>query len=94
MNLNFLYIWLGVMLFVGIAAPLVRKNRKKNALNEKDFVVTGFALGSTIALGKILFKVIVDTKLQTDLDWDGTIGLCISCGLGIYLSLKEIYKLF
>ena len=94
MNLNFLYIWLGVMLIVGIAAPLVRKTRKKNALDEKDFVVVGFALGSAIALGKVLFKLIIDTKLQADLDWDGTIGLCISCGLGIYLSLKEVYKLF
>ena len=82
------------MLIVGIAAPLVRKTRKKNALDEKDFVVVGFALGSAIALGKVLFKLIIDTKLQADLDWDGTIGLCISCGLGIYLSLKEVYKLF
>ena len=91
---DWLYIWLGVMLVVIIAAPLVRKRRSKTPLDEKDLVVAGFALGSAISLFKVLFKVIIEKKLQTDLDWDGTIALCLSCGLGIYLSLKEIYKLF
>ncbi len=94
MSLDFLYIWLGVMLVTLIAAPIFRNRRKKTALDEKDFVVTGFALGSAIALAKVLFKVITDKKLQTDLDWDGTVGICISCGLGIYLSIKELIKLF
>jgi lysylphosphatidylglycerol synthetase-like protein (DUF2156 family) len=94
MSLDFLYIWLGVMLVVVIAAPIVRNRRKKTVLDERDFVVTGFALGSAIALAKVLLKVITDKKLQADLDWDGTIGICISCGLGIYLSLKEVIKLF
>jgi hypothetical protein len=93
MNLNFLYIWLGVMAIVTIAAPIVRKKRGLNALDTEDFVVAGFALGSAIALIKVLFKIILDEKLQADLDWDGTIALCISSGLGIYLSLKEVIKL-
>jgi lysylphosphatidylglycerol synthetase-like protein (DUF2156 family) len=94
MSLNFLYIWLGVMLIAVITAPIVRNRRKKAALDERDFIVTGFALGSAIALAKVLLKVITDKKLQADLDWDGTIGICISCGLGIYISLKEVIKLF
>jgi hypothetical protein len=94
MSLDFLYIWLGVMLVVLIAAPIFRKIFHKPALDERDFVLTGFAFGSAIALAKVLFKVIADKKLQADLDWDGTVGICISCGLGIYLSLKEVVKLF
>jgi hypothetical protein len=94
MSVDFLYVWLGVMIIVVIVAPIVRKRSKKPALDEKDFVATGFALGSAIALGKVLFKVVADKKLQADLDWDGTVGICISCGLGIYLSLKEVIKLF
>jgi len=94
MNLSFLSLWLGVMLFVVIAVPLVRKRRGKNAPNEQDFIVAGFALGSAIALFKVLIKLLTQEKLQNDLDWDGTIALCISSGLGIYLSLKEIIKLF
>jgi hypothetical protein len=94
MKLDFLYIWLVVMAAVIIAAPLYRKINRKAKLTEKDFVVAGFALGSAIALAKVLFKVVTDKKLQTDLDWDGTVGICISCGLGIFLSCKEIIKLF
>jgi hypothetical protein len=94
MNLNFLYIWLGVMVIVLLAAPLVRKRRKKAALDEKDFVVAGFALSGAISLLKVGIKVLLDEKLQSALDWDGTIAICISCFLGIYLSLKELIKLF
>ncbi len=94
MKLDLLYIWLAVMVTVIIAAPLYRKKNQKVALTEKDFVVVGFALGSAIALYKVLFKVVTDQKLQSDLDWDGTVGICISCGLGIFLSGKEIIKLF
>ena len=94
MNLNFLYVWLGVMVVVSIAAPLVRKTRGQNAPDAQDFIVAGFALGSAIALVKVLIKLITQEKLQADLDWDGTVALCISSGLGIYLSLKEVIKLF
>lgn len=82
------------MIVVLILAPLVRKMHQKNALEAQDFVVAGFAMGGAIALSKVGIKVIIDTKLQTELDWDGTIALCISCALGIYFSFKEVIKLF
>jgi hypothetical protein len=94
MKLDFLYIWFGVMIIVTITALIVRKKRGLTSLNTEDFVVAGFALGSAIALVKVLLKVMTETQLQTDLDWDGTIALCISSSLGIYLSLKEVFKLF
>jgi hypothetical protein len=94
MSLNFLYIWLGVMTVVLLAAPLIRTMRGRKALNSEDFVVAGFALGGAIALIKVLIKLLTQEKLQTDLDLDGSIALCISSGLGIYLSLKEVFKLF
>ena len=77
-----------------IAAPIVRqiKGGKKNT--SQDFIVAAFALGSAMALIKVLFKVITQESLQEDLDWDGTIALCISSFLGIYLSLKEVIRLF
>jgi len=84
------------MVAITIAAPLVRKQRGQNAPDTENFVfvVAGFALGSAIALIKVLIKVITQQKLQDDLDWDGTVALCISSGLGVYLSLKEVIKLF
>jgi len=51
-------------------------------------------LGSAIALLKVLIKVLTQDQLQADLEWDGVVAICISSGLGIYLSLKEVIKLF
>ena len=49
MNLNFLYIWFGLMAIVTITAPIVRRKRGLKALDTEDFVVVGFALGTAIA---------------------------------------------
>ncbi|MEM8638028.1 MAG: hypothetical protein AAGG51_04295 [Cyanobacteria bacterium P01_G01_bin.54] len=94
MDINFLYVWLGGMSLAMITAPLVRKRRGESPPNEQAFIAAGFALGGAIALFKVLAKVISQEELQDDLDWDGTIAICISSGMGIYLSLKEIMKLF
>ncbi len=94
MDLNFLYIWLAVMTILTIAAPIVRKKRRVKPLDTESFVVAGFAFATAISLFKVLFKVITETPLQTVLGWDATIALCISSGLGIYLSIKEALKLF
>jgi ABC-type Fe3+-siderophore transport system permease subunit len=94
MKLNFLFVWGAVMVTVIIAASIFRKKPNKNSLSETEFLLTGFAIGSAISLVKVLIKVIGDEKLQADLDLDGAISLCLGCGLGIYLSLKEVIKLF
>jgi hypothetical protein len=94
MPLNFLYIWLGVMIVSIFIAPLIRGIRGQKPPQPEEFVVAGFALGGAIALSKVLIKLLTQEKLQADLDWDGSIALCISSGLGIYLSLKEVLKVF
>jgi hypothetical protein len=65
---------------VGLINSIPSKKVSANELTIKD-------IGSPA-------KVFTDKKLQTDLDWGGTVGICISCGLGIYLSGKEVIKLF
>jgi hypothetical protein len=96
MPLNFFYIWFGVMIAAIIIAPLKRKmlGQKPAQAIELEFVGAGFALGGAIALIKVLIKLVMDTKLQADLDLDGSIALGISSLLGIYLSLKEFLKVF
>ncbi len=94
MKLNFLFVWGALTVAVIIAASILRKNRKKNSLSETEFFLTGFAIGSAISLAKVRIKVIGDEKLQADLDLDGAISLCLGCGFGIFLSLKEVIKLF
>ena len=91
MDLIFLYIWFAVMIITTIAAPIVRKKRRLKPLNTESFVVAGFAFATAISLFKVLLKV---PHLQTELGWDATIALCISSGLGIYLCIKEVLKLF
>jgi hypothetical protein len=93
-NRDFLYIWLGLMVFVTVLSLVLRKQRRAKVPDTEDFIVAGFALGGAIALFKVLVKVISDERLQADLDWDGTVAICISSFLGIYLSLKEVWKLF
>jgi hypothetical protein len=94
MKLNFLFVWGALTVAVIIAASILRKNRQQNSLSEPEIIVTGFAIGSAISLAKVLIKVVGDEKLQADLDLDGAISLCLGCMLGIYLSLKEVIKLF
>lgn len=93
MDRNFLYIWIGVMLAMLVIAPLSRRLRSKKPPESQEFVVAGFALGGIIALVKVLIKLLTQEQLQADLEWDGTIALCISSGLGIFLSAKEVFKL-
>lgn len=80
MPLNLLYIWLGVMIVSIFIAPLIRRIRGQKPPKPEEFVVAGFALGGAIALLKVLIKLLTQEKLQTELDWDGSIALCISSG--------------
>jgi hypothetical protein len=92
---NFFHVWLGAMIVVHLAALPIRTMRGRESLNIEAFIVTGFALGGAITLGKILLKVIAEEKLQTDLEFDGSIGLFLGSVAGLYFALKEVYiKLF
>ena len=93
MNQIYLYIWLGVMVSAIAASTFYRRAQGKKAADSRDFVAAAFALGGAITLTRILLKVITEESLQVELEWDGTIALCISSGLGIQLSLKEFFKL-
>lgn len=94
MNQTFLYVWLSVMALVLVASPLVRKIKGQKLPVPQDFVIAAFAFGGTITLFRVLIKVITSESLQAELEWDGTLALCISASLGIYLSLKEVFRLF
>jgi hypothetical protein len=92
---NFFHIWLGAMLIVFPAALLIRTMRGRKTLNVEAFIVAGFTLGGAITLIKILIKLLTQEKLQTDLEFDGSMGLFLGSSAGIYVALKEVYiKLF
>jgi hypothetical protein len=92
---NFFHVWLGAMIVVHLAALPIRAMRGRKSLNVEAFIVTGFTLGGAITLGKILIKLITQEKLQTDLEFDGSMGLFLGSVAGLYFALKEVYiKLF
>lgn len=82
------------MAFTLVAVPLIRKAKGQKPLDPQDFVTAAFAFGGAITLVRILIKAITHEPLQAELEWDGTLALCISASLGIYLSLKEVLRLF
>jgi hypothetical protein len=95
MSSNFFHIWLGALIVIHLAALLIRTMQGRKSFNVEAFIVTGFALGGAITLGKILIKLIAEEKLQTDLEFDGSIGLFLGSVAGLYFALKEVYiKLF
>ncbi len=89
----YLFIWFGIMVLSVAASGYVKKKRGKEAATLEDFVVSAFALAGAITFFRILVKALTLESLQTELDWDGAIALCISSTLGIGLSLKEFRKL-
>lgn len=74
---------------------LIRKIQSRKSLTQERVVSAAFAAGSAIALLKVVVKVVfIQPEIQKDLEWDGTLGLCISAGLGIYMCFKEFQKIF
>lgn len=94
MDQALLYVWVAIMVVLIVTAPAIRKVRGKKLPESQDFVVVGFALGTALALVKLLFEVLTQESLQAELNWDGTVALCISSSLGIYMSVKSIAQLF
>jgi hypothetical protein len=82
------------MILLAILVPIVRRRQGKTVPSALEFFSVGFAASGVLALLKVSFKVLTEEKLQDDLDLDGTIAFLMGSGLGIYLSLKEIIKLF
>lgn len=95
MDQIFLYLWLSLMAISLAVAPSIRRLQGRRRLTQEQVVSAAFASGSAIALLKVLIKVLfVQPEIQEGLEWDGTLGLRISSGLGMYLCFKEFRKLF
>ncbi len=94
MSQTIVYLWFGITAFIGLVVVITQKARKQSLPASEQFVVMALAVGSTIAFGQVLYKIFVLETLRDLLGSDGTIALCIGSCFGIYLSIKEIWKLF
>jgi hypothetical protein len=92
--LRYVTLWCILMVSLSLSSVLGRAARKKASAKLEEFIVAGFALGSVVALAKVLVKLVTDHKMQEYVDFDGSVALFISCVLGIYFSVKEVGKLF
>jgi hypothetical protein len=92
---NFFHIWLSALVVVHLVALTFRTMRGRKSFNNEAFIVTGFELGGAISLIKILIQLLTQEKLQTDLGFDGSLGLFLGSSSGIYFTLRDVYiKLF
>jgi hypothetical protein len=91
MSSNFVHIWVGVLIVVHLAALPIRTMRGRKSFNNEDFIVTGFELGGAISLIKIIIQLLTQEKLQTDLGFDGSLGLLLGSSSGIYFTLRDVY---
>ena len=89
----YLYIWFGLMMLSVVVSWSVKRFRGKKSASPEDFMLASFALGGAITLFRVLLRALTQESLQVELEWDGTIALCISATLGIYLALEEFKKL-
>ncbi len=89
----YLYIWFSLMMLSVVASWFIKRFQGKKAASPEDFMLASFALGGAITLFRVLLRALTQESLQAELEWDGTIALCISATLGIYLSLEEFKKL-
>lgn len=89
-----LLIWFILTVVLTGAVLVWRKNHQLPLLKSEKFVVLALASGGLIVFAKVLHKALLNEDLQKILDWDGSIALCVGSSFGLYLSGKEIWKLF
>jgi hypothetical protein len=86
-------IWLILTVGIGLSVFIAKKKRCQPLPSSEQFVVMAVAVGGIVVSSQIFYKGCTSEELYKLLDWDGTIGLLIGSGFGIYLASKEIIKL-
>ncbi|MFM8308784.1 MAG: hypothetical protein ACKN87_17530 [Microcystis aeruginosa] len=92
---NFLLL-IGTLLITASVAIVTRKQQRGG--NNKSYLeiifVSGLSLSAVLAMSKVVHKVLTDENFQNCLGSDSQILLLLAAGVGIYISINEIRKLF
>ncbi|TRU25347.1 MAG: hypothetical protein EWV92_14570 [Microcystis aeruginosa Ma_MB_S_20031200_S102] len=92
---NFLLL-IGTVLITASVAIVTRKQQRGG--NNKSYLeiifVSGLSLSAVLAMSKVVHKVLTDENFQNCLGSDSQILLLLAAVLGIFISIKEICKLF
>jgi hypothetical protein len=92
---NFLLL-IGTLVITASVALVTKKQPRRG--NNKSYLeilfVSGLTLWTAFTLVKVVYKVLTDENFQKCLGSDSQIPLLLGAVLGIYISIKEIWKLF
>jgi hypothetical protein len=89
-----LYVWLSVTLAVALALMFTKRRSRQSLPPESQWLGLPLStLGTLVGLQNI-FQALTIAELQAILDVDGSVALVIGGACTIYLSGKEIWKLF
>jgi hypothetical protein len=92
---NFLLL-IGTLVITASVALVTKKQPRRG--NNKSYLeilfVSGLSLSAVLAMSKVVYKVLTDENFQNCLGSDSQILLLLAALLGIYISIKEIWKLW
>lgn len=95
-NFENVLLLIGTVLITASVALVTKKQPRRG--NNKSYLeilfVSGLSLSAVLAMSKVVHKVLTDENFQKCLGSDSQIPLLLGAVLGIYISLKEICKLF
>lgn len=90
-----LYVWLSVTAIATLSSLVIRKKQGRSLPSSEDYAIAAISLGGAVALLKVFFTVVLQEQLQAQLDWDGTVAICVSTLWLAFRSLEEAYtKIF
>lgn len=90
-----LYTWLSITAVATLSSLILKKMRGRSLPSSEDYAIAAISLGGAVALLKVFFTVITQEQLQAQLDWDGTVAICVSTLWLTFRSIKEAYaKIF
>ena len=92
---NFLLL-IGTLVITASVAVVTRRRQRR--ANNKSYLeilfVSALTLWTAFTLFKVVYKVLTDENFQKCLGSDSQIPLLLGAVVGIYISIKEICKLF
>ena len=95
-NFENVLLLIGTVLITASVTLVTKKQPRRG--NNKSYLeilfVSGLSLSAVLAMSKVVHKVLTDENFQNCLGSDSQILLLLAAVLGIYISLKEIRKLF
>lgn len=95
-NLESLLLLVGTLVITAGVAIVTRKQQRRGT--NKSYIeilfLSGLTLWTAFGLFKVVYKALTDQAFQACLGGDGKAVLLLGAAVGIYISVREICRLF